>query len=232
MLPKHIGIIMDGNGRWGQKKGLSRSHGHVEGIKSLEIVINTSINLGIDVITFYTFSSQNWKRSKDEVEYLMELPTIFFREKISEFMIKNIRVRVSGNIDELPLKTRKTLIQAMRETKENTGTVINFAFNYGGREEILQATKKIVEDIEKGELSKDMIDEICLETYLYTNTLPNPDLIIRTGGEQRLSNFLLWQSAYTQLYFTDVLFPDFNEEDFFKAINHFKTTVKGRDLYY
>lgn len=232
MLPKHIGLIMDGNGRWGKKKGLSRSHGHFEGIKSLEMVINTGINLGIDVITFYTFSSQNWKRSKEEVEYLMELPTIFFREKISEFMSKNIRVRVSGNIDELPLETRKTLVQAIRETKDNTGVIINFAFNYGGREEIIQATKKIVEDMQKGELSKDKVDERCLETYLYTNSLPSPDLIIRTGGEQRLSNFLLWQSAYTQLYFTDVLFPDFNEEDFLKAINHFKMTVKGRELYY
>ncbi|BFI99278.1 polyprenyl diphosphate synthase [Priestia sp. Y58] len=232
MLPKHIGLIMDGNGRWGKKKGLSRSHGHFEGIKTLEMVINTGINLGIDVITFYTFSSQNWKRSKKEVEYLMELPTIFFREKISEFMSKNIRVRVSGNIDELPLETKKTLVQAMRETKDNTGIIINFAFNYGGREEIIQATKRIVEDIQKGELSKDKVDERCLETYLYTNLLPRPDLIIRTGGEQRLSNFLLWQSAYTQLYFTDVLFPDFNNEDFLKAINHFKMTVKGRELYY
>ncbi|MCU7741407.1 polyprenyl diphosphate synthase [Priestia megaterium] len=232
MLPKHIGLIMDGNGRWGKKKGLSRSHGHFEGIKTLEMVINTGINLGIDVITFYTFSSQNWKRSKKEVEYLMELPTIFFREKISEFMSKNIRVRVSGNIDELPLETKKTLVQAMRETKDNTGIIINFAFNYGGREEIIQATKRIVEDIQKGELSKDKVDERCLETYLYTNLLPRPDLIIRTGGEQRLSNFLLWQSAYTQLYFTDVLFPDFNNENFLKAINHFKMTVKGRVLYY
>ncbi|WP_454870996.1 isoprenyl transferase [Priestia megaterium] len=232
MLPKHIGIIMDGNGRWGKKKGLSRSHGHLKGIKSLEIIINTSVNLGIKIITLYTFSSQNWKRPQDEVKYLMELPTIFFKEKISEFMNKNIKIRISGLIDELPLKTRKALTQAMEKTKNNNGLIVNFAFNYGGREEIIQATKKIIQDVQKGELTKNTIDENSLEMYLYTNTSPDPDLIIRTGGEQRLSNFMLWQSAYTQLYFTNVLFPDFTEEDFLKAINHFNKKIKERETYY
>jgi undecaprenyl diphosphate synthase len=223
MLPKHIGIIMDGNGRWGKNKGLSRSHGHLEGIKSIETIINASIEMGIDILTFYTFSSENWKRPQEEVQYLMELPIIFFNEKMTEFMSKNIRIQISGMINELPLETRKALTQAIEETKKNTGIVLNFAFNYGGRDEIIHAVNRIIKDVQMGKIKKDNIDESYLENYLYTSGLPDPDIIIRTGGEKRLSNFLLWQSAYTRLYFTDILFPDFNKEDFIRAIN---TSIK------
>ncbi|WP_164668855.1 polyprenyl diphosphate synthase [Virgibacillus doumboii] len=216
--PNHVAIIMDGNGRWGKKRRLSRSEGHYAGAKRMEEIIDAGIVYGIKVLTLYAFSSENWSRPSDEVNYLMDLPVRFFSRKLPEFMKRNIQIRISGNISPLPVKTREVLEKAVTRTENNTGIIVNFAFNYGGRSDIVHAARTLIEEVNSGKISKDDINEEKIQQYLYTGDLPSPDMIIRTGGEKRISNFLLWQSAESDLCFLDVYFPDFTGEMFAETI--------------
>lgn len=214
-MPKHVGLIMDGNGRWGKANALTRSQGHYAGVQAMEKVIDGSIAYGIQVLTLYAFSSENWSRSKEEVNYLMRLPIRFFKQKLLAFMRRNIKIVVSGDMESLPSPTKKVLFQAISETKHNSGLIVNFAFNYGGRAEIIKAVQHVIREAREKNVE---ISEDLFESFLYTSGLPDPDLIIRTGGEKRLSNFLLWQCAKAELYFSDVYFPDFTEADLKKAL--------------
>lgn len=217
--PKHVAITMDGNGRWGKKRGLTRSEGHFAGAQAMEKIIEASIELNIKILTLYAFSSENWKRPIDEVKYLMYLPIKFFKQKLPTFMEKNIKIMISGNLSTVPKPTRDAVTKAMEETKNNDGIIVNFAFNYGGRDEILQAMRKVVSGVQAKRIDPNHIDEQLIQQFLYTKELPDPELLIRTGGEKRISNFLLWQSSKTELYFTDVLFPDFNKGLLIEAIH-------------
>lgn len=218
-MPKHVGIIMDGNGRWGKANGLTRSQGHYAGVQAMEKVIDASISFDIEVLTLYAFSSENWLRAQEEVNYLMQLPIRFFKQKLPEFMKRNVKIVVSGNMNGLPKPTKKVLIQAIEKTEKNKGLIVNFAFNYGGRAEIIQAAQQIIRELREKNLE---LNEELIERYLYTSGLPDPDLIIRTGGEQRLSNFLLWQSAMAELYFCDIYFPDFSEAHLGEALYEYQ----------
>lgn len=206
-------------GRWGKSRGLTRSEGHYAGVQAMEKAIDASIALGVEALTLYAFSSENWARAKEEVNYLMRLPIRFFKSKLPEFMRRNVKITISGNMDELPKATRKTLQQSIDRTKNNTGLIVNFAFNYGGRGEIVQAVQHVIRDMQEKNIE---LDEETIEDYLYTGGLPALDLVIRTGGEQRLSNFLLWQAAHAELYFTDIYFPDFDEADMQAAIYEYQ----------
>jgi len=221
IMPKHVAIMMDGNGRWGKEKGLTRSEGHYAGTKAMEKVIDACIDFGIQILTLYAFSSENWKRPKDEVNYLMYLPVKFFNKKLPEFMRRNIRIKISGNLSTVPKATREVMIRAIEETKYNDGLIVNFAFNYGGRDDILQAIRHVVSEIQHNRVNIEHVDEDLFRSYLYTKELPDPELLIRTGGEKRMSNFLLWQSSVSELYFTDVYFPDFNKEYLEEALQEY-----------
>ncbi|AST91887.1 isoprenyl transferase [Sutcliffiella cohnii] len=218
-IPAHIAIMMDGNGRWGKRRGLTRSQGHYAGSKAMERIIDASLELGIKVLTLYAFSTENWKRPKDEVNYLMDLPARYLTEKLPEFMEKDIKVWISGNIEGLPSHTRNAVETAMRKTSNNRALVVNFALNYGGRNELIHAAKSLIQDINISKISTNDISKEMIENYLYTKGLPDPEILIRTGGEKRLSNFLLWQSSSAEMWFTDTLFPDFNKELLLQAIN-------------
>ncbi|HAM81881.1 isoprenyl transferase [Ornithinibacillus bavariensis] len=218
-IPNHVAIIMDGNGRWGKSRGLTRSEGHYAGSQTMEKIIDASAELGIKILTLYAFSTENWKRPKDEVNYLMNLPIKFFNQKLPEFMRRNIKIHISGDVDNLPKGTRDAVVKAMEKTKSNTGLIVNFALNYSSRKEILQAICHVIQDAENKLISLDDMDENAFQKYLYTKNLPDPDIVIRTGGEKRVSNFLLWQSSMSDLYFVDVLFPDFTREMLIKAIH-------------
>ncbi|SDR01956.1 isoprenyl transferase [Virgibacillus salinus] len=218
-VPKHVAIMMDGNGRWGKARGLSRSEGHFAGAKTMEKIIDASIELNIKILTLYAFSSENWSRPKHEVSYLMHLPVKFFNQKLPEFMKRNIKILISGNMADLPELTRKALVKAVEETKNNDGLIVNFAFNYGGRADILQAVRKVIQEVQNEHTAWDNVSEEMIQQYLYTKDLPDPELVIRTGGEKRVSNFLLWQSSMSELYFSDAYFPDFNKELLCEAIN-------------
>jgi len=221
-IPKHVAIIMDGNGRWGKERGLTRSEGHYAGVQAMEKVIDSCLDLSIEILTLYAFSSENWSRPFDEVNYLMHLPIKFFHQKLPEFMKRNIKIMVSGDLNSVPKRTKNAVTKAIEETKFNDGMIVNFAFNYGGRDDILQAIRKVIQEVEAKKIEIDHINEELFQHYLYTQELPDPDLIIRTGGEKRISNFLLWQSSSSELYFSDVYFPDFNEELLKKAIEDVK----------
>ncbi len=220
--PKHVAIMMDGNGRWGKQRGLTRSEGHYAGAQAMEHIIDASIELNIQVLTLYAFSSENWSRPKDEVNYLMQLPVKFFKQKLPEFQKRNVIIRLSGHIENLPKKTKKSLLQAVEQTKHNTGIIVNFAFNYGGRADILQATRQIICEAANKQIDINQVNEELFQRYLYTSELPDPELVIRTGGEKRVSNFLLWQSSMAELYFSDKYFPDFGKLELEAAINEFR----------
>jgi undecaprenyl diphosphate synthase len=217
-IPTHVALIMDGNGRWGKKNGLTRSEGHYAGTQAMENLIDVSAEIGIKVLTLYAFSTENWKRPEDEVNYLMSLPVKFFNKKLPGFIERNIKIQISGDIGGLPKQTRKAVEKAMEKTKNNTGLIVNFALNYSSRSEILQAICRVIMDAKENGLSIDELDEETFEKYLYTRGLPDPDIVIRTGGEKRVSNFLMWQSSEAKLCFVDELFPDFTKELFVKAI--------------
>lgn len=217
-IPKHVAIIMDGNGRWGKKRGLTRSQGHYAGAQAMQRIIDASIELGIDILTLYAFSSENWSRPKDEVNYLMHLPVKFLKQKLPEFMKRNIKIVVSGNIVALPETTKKALQESVEATERNDGLIVNFAFNYGGRDDILQAVQKVIHEVLEKKIDAETIDEAVIQQYLYTTNLPDPELVIRTGGEKRISNFLLWQCSASVFHFCDTYFPDFSEELFKDAI--------------
>ncbi|SOC35591.1 isoprenyl transferase [Ureibacillus acetophenoni] len=223
ILPSHIAIIMDGNGRWAKKRALPRIAGHHEGMKIVRKIARIADDLGgIKVLTLYAFSTENWKRPKSEVEYLMSLPEKFLNSFLPEIMERNIRVTMMGNKDGLPKHTQIVLNDAMEKTKNNSGLILNFAMNYGSRDEIVKAMKAILSNVENGQLTIDDINESTVNQYLMTNTLPEPDLLIRTSGEVRLSNFMLWQLAYTEFWFTDTLWPDFDEQTFLNAIHDYQ----------
>jgi undecaprenyl diphosphate synthase len=217
-LPQHIAIIMDGNGRWAKGKGKLRVFGHRNGVLSVRDVVEGAGELGIKYITLYTFSSENWNRPKLEVSAIMELMISTINKEINNFMKNNIRLNAIGDLKMLPEKCYKELTNAIDRTSENTGIVLTLALSYSSRREIVQAAKKIAAKVQKGELDIADIDEETFENNLYTNGMPNPELLIRTSGEYRISNYLLWQIAYAELYFTPKLWPDFRREDLFEAI--------------
>lgn len=219
-IPNHVAIIMDGNGRWATSRGKKRSAGHLEGSKTLEKLALHSIKKGVKVLSVYAFSTDNFKRSKEEVDYLMDLFIIQFKNKMKKIIKENIKVVFSGR--QHPL--REDVLSAMNEitekTKNNTNGILNICLNYGGQEEIVDAAKKFAEDIVNKKISMDSIDKQSFNKYLYQN-LPPVDLLIRTSGEYRISNFMPYQISYAEFYFTNVLFPDFNEDEFDKAIESF-----------
>lgn len=213
IIPAHVAIIMDGNGRWAKKKLMPRIYGHKEGMNTVKRIAIEASRLNVKVLTLYAFSTENWKRPNDEVNFLMGLPIDFFDVFMPELMQNNIKVTTMGWIDQLPEKTLKVVENAIEKTKDNTGLILNFALNYGSRAEILQATKLIARDVASGKLSGDAISDEVFAAYLFTNALgewQDPDLLIRTSGEIRLSNFLLWQAAYSEMYFTEEFWPDFS----------------------
>ncbi|CDQ40084.1 MULTISPECIES: isoprenyl transferase [Virgibacillus] len=220
--PDHVAIIMDGNGRWAKQRSLPRIAGHKEGVNSVVKVVRAAHQCNIKVLTLYAFSTENWKRPKKEIDFLMKLPKEFLHVHLPELMEKNVRIQTIGDFEALPKHTKDTIQHAMNKTKNNDGLLLNFALNYGSRDEIMHAIKKIMEDVNGAKISIDSLDEQVFSKYLYTRGLSDPDLLIRTSGEQRLSNFLLWQLAYTEFWFTDVLWPDFSEEVFQQAIEEYQ----------
>jgi len=225
-MPEHIAIIMDGNGRWAKRRGLPRIAGHHSGMKTIKKITVAADRLGIKYLTLYAFSTENWKRPKDEVDYLMKLPQQFLTMEIDELMENNVQVRVMGLIDHLPVHTRTAVEEAMQRTANNTGLVLNFALNYGGRLELIEAVKHIAESVSKDELSLEQINDDLFSTYLQSKGIPDPDLLIRTSGEVRLSNFMLWQLAYSEFYFTEVHWPEFSEEHFIAAIQEYQRRAR------
>lgn len=216
-VPRHIAIIMDGNGRWAKKRALPRVAGHHEGMKVVRRITKLANELGVRTLTVYAFSTENWKRPKSEVEYLMKLPQEFLGTFLPELVVENVQVRMIGDKSELPDHTRDAVDKAMDQTKANDGMILNFALNYGSRAEIIDAVNKVVTDSKNGIIGENVTEEL-FSDYLMTSQLPDPDLLIRTSGEIRLSNFMLWQAAYSEFWFTDVLWPDFREEHLLEAI--------------
>lgn len=221
-LPAHIAVIMDGNGRWAKKRGLPRTLGHRQGVKSVKKVVRIAGEIGIRYLTLYTFSTENWKRPKEEISAIMRLLGETTRKELSELLENNVRLMATGDIGKLPSRRRDILVDAIEKTTANTGLVLNLALNYSGRTEIIEAVRGIARDVAAGRFQPEAIDDALFVRYLQTNGLPDPDLLIRTSGEMRISNFLLWQTSYTELYVTDVLWPDFSEDDFLHAILDFQ----------
>ncbi len=217
-LPRHIGIIMDGNGRWAKKRGLPRSAGHSAGAETLKKIVTEANNIGVKYITVYAFSTENWKRPKDEVDYLMNLLMNYLVNAEKTLSGENVVIRAIGSRKELSEEMRGQIAKTEEFTKNNTGTVMNIALNYGGREEITNAAKTICEKVRNGDMSAEDIDDTAINNCLYTAGQPDVDLLIRTSGEQRLSNFMLWQMSYSELWFTDKLWPDFTPKDLRRAI--------------
>ena len=216
----HIAIIMDGNGRWGRKKNKSRNFGHINGIKVIEKLVKDSIKIKVPILTFYTFSTENWRRPKKEINFLFKLIDHYFFKEINNLVKNNIKINIIGNIKTLPKKVRLRLIESMRRTNKCKKILINLAINYGSKNEILEAVRNI-------KRKKVPISIKNFENNLYTKNLPDPDILIRTGNTKRLSNFLLWQLAYTEIYFEKKLWPDFNKNDFCKILKKFKITKRN-----
>ncbi len=221
-IPKHIAIIMDGNGRWAKKRSLPRMAGHHEGMKVVRKITKLANELEVKALTLYAFSTENWKRPKTEVDYLMKLPEQFLSTFLPELIEENVRVQIVGDSSKLPNHTLQAVQKAMKETEQNTGLILNFALNYGSRAEIIHAVQQIAQEYKEDAISLDQINEDYFSDKLMTKGLEDPDLLIRTSGEIRLSNFLLWQLAYTEFWFTDVLWPDFNEQHFLTAIHDYQ----------
>ena len=218
-LPQHVAIIMDGNGRWARNRALPRAEGHMAGIESVRDIVTTTRELEIPYLTLYAFSKENWTRPKEEVEALLALLAVYLQKELPTMMKEDIRFRSIGDISDLPADLQEQLNGVSRETEKNKSMLLNIALSYSGREEILRATRLIAEDLARGSITD--IDERLFGTYLYTAGMPDPDLLIRTSGEIRLSNFLLWQLAYTEIYVTDVLWPDFRREAYLRALSDF-----------
>jgi len=217
-LPRHIAIIMDGNGRWANVRGLPRIAGHREGVRTVRKITQICGDLGIQVLTLYTFSSENWKRPVAEVGALMKLLVNSLRKEVSDLMKNNVRFTVIGDMNKFDQQIQNELINAIQNTKNNSGLNLNLALNYGSRQEILYATRKLVEKVRLGEIEIKDISEDLFSQMLHTKDLSDPDLLIRTGGEFRVSNFLLWQIAYTEIHITDLYWPEFEKQDLMKAI--------------
>ncbi|MBD3723446.1 MAG: isoprenyl transferase [Flavobacteriaceae bacterium] len=217
-LPQHLAIIMDGNGRWAKQKGLLRTIGHESGTKSVKATVETCAKLGIKNLTLYAFSTENWNRPKLEVDTLMKLLISSLKKELKTLNKNNIRLNAIGNLTNLPVKVQAELQEVIQKTSENTRMTLTLALSYGAREELVQAVKKISDKVKNNIISPDTIDETIINQHLYTHDLPDVDLVIRTSGEHRISNFLLWQIAYAEFYFTEVLWPDFNEANLYEAI--------------
>ncbi|MCF8224560.1 MAG: isoprenyl transferase [Bacteroidales bacterium] len=221
-LPRHIAIIMDGNGRWAQSRGNMRVFGHQNGVESVKQVVEASGELGIEYLTLYAFSTENWNRPRAEVDALMGLMVKTIEAQTESLHENNVRLTAIGELDDLPPAVKKQLQNAMDYTSGNTGLNLVLALSYSGRWEITSALKTIIEEIQKGNVDPGTIDTCLIETYLNTSNIPDPELLIRTSGERRISNFMLWQLAYTELYFSQVLWPDFRKKDFYEAIIDFQ----------
>lgn len=221
-IPHHIAIIMDGNGRWAKRQGKPRLFGHKNGVTSVQQVVECAGDLGVEVLTLYAFSTENWKRPADEVGGLMGLLKIYLQKELSKMVKNSIRLTCIGDIEKLPKDVRDVLKNTMHQTANNTKLTLNLALSYGGRAEMIQAIKKIAEEVRDQGMDISDIDEELIDSHLYTAALPDPDLLIRTGGEARLSNFLLWQASYAEIYFTDTMWPDFRRDAFCAAIEEFQ----------
>lgn len=221
-IPRHVAIIMDGNGRWARLRGLLRTVGHENGVKAVKKIVRAAGEINLSYLTLYTFSTENWSRPKSEVSAIMKLLYETTRRELNELLDNNVRLITTGNIEALPKNRRDILKDAITRTSKNTGLILNLALNYSSRLEIIQAVKSIINDIESNKLVRDDVDEKLFSSYLQTNGIPDPDLLIRTSGERRLSNFFLWQMSYTEIYVTNVLWPDFDEKDFYQAIIDFQ----------
>ncbi len=222
-VPRHIAIILDGNGRWAKSHGMPRTYGHTMGAKNVEPVCKAAWNMGVKYLTMYAFSTENWNRPKDEVAALMKLLESYMKNCVSLAKKNNMRVRVIGDISVLSESIQKKIIHLEEVSKDFTGLNLNIAINYGSRDEIVRAVKGLITDLESGKLKFDDINENIIDSRLDTADIPDPDLLIRTGGEQRLSNYLLWQLAYSEFYFTDVYWPEFDEAELKKAIDEFSS---------
>ncbi|THF81233.1 isoprenyl transferase [Cohnella fermenti] len=225
-VPQHVAIIMDGNGRWAKARGLPRIAGHHSGMKAIKRVTREADRLGIRYLTLYAFSTENWKRPKAEVDFLMKLPQEFLALELDELMENNVQVRMMGVENLLPDYTLAAIEEAARKTANNTGLVLNFALNYGSRMEMVEAARKLARQAAKGELDPEAIDERMFGANLLSGDIPDPDLLIRTSGELRLSNFMLWQIAYSEFWFTDVYWPEFNEQHLNEAINEYQRRAR------
>ena len=217
-LPKHLAIIMDGNGRWAKQQGLLRALGHESGTKSVKVVIEASAKLGIEFLTLYAFSTENWNRPKLEVETLMKVLINSLKKELPTLQKNNIKLNAIGNLEKLPKSAQKELLDVIEKTKDNTHMTLTLALSYGSREELVSAVRNICNKVKNNIISIDSIDDSIINEHLYTQNLPDVDLLIRTSGEHRISNFLLWQIAYAELYFTDILWPDFKEQNLYEAI--------------
>lgn len=220
-IPQHIAIILDGNGRWAKKKGMPRNYGHAEGSKNVERICEDAYKMGVKYLTVYAFSTENWKRPKDEVDALMNLLRNYMKTCLKTAEKNRMRVRVLGDKTALDDDIRTRIAELEEATKNNDGLNFQIALNYGSRDEMVRAMRKLCADCKEGKVKPEQIDEGMFETYLDTHDIPDPDLMIRTSGEQRLSNYLLWQLAYAEFYFTDVLWPDFTKEELAKAIEYY-----------
>ncbi len=215
----HVAFIMDGNGRWGKKRNKGRNFGHLNGVKTVKKIVKSSIKLRIPVLTFYVFSTENWKRPQSEINFLFKLIINYFKKELNNVVSNGIKINIIGQINKLPLKIRSKLKEVVKLTKKNKKIIVNLAINYGSKIEIVNALKK--------SKNKNKISVNSLHKNLYTNNLPDPDVLIRTGGHKRLSNFMLWQLAYAEIYFLEKLWPDFNEQDLKKVINNFKKVKRN-----
>ena len=218
---KHIAIILDGNGRWAKAKGLPRTAGHKVGVEKVREIALYANKLGIKCLTLYAFSTENWKRPLEEVNYIFSLPKIFFKSYLKELMENNVKIEMIGNIERIPDEAKQVFLDAIEETKNNTGLILNFAVNYGGRDEIVQAANKFAQDYKDGKA--ELLNEDTFKNYLMTSHLPEVDFLIRTSNEQRLSNYLLYQLAYSEFIFTDTLWPDFTPEKLDECIEIFRS---------
>ncbi|WP_339162163.1 isoprenyl transferase [Siminovitchia sp. FSL W7-1587] len=221
-IPEHISIIMDGNGRWAHKRGMPRVAGHKEGVSAVVKIVKAAVKCKVKVLTLYTFSTENWKRPKPEIDFILRLPKEFLHIYLPDLIANNVRIEVIGDRANLPAHTWEALQYAIERTRHNDGLQLNIALNYGSRSEMLSAMKEMFADVNDAKLSLADVDEKRFSEYLYTAGMTDPDLLIRTGGEKRLSNFLLWQLAYTEFWFTDVLWPDFSEKEFLRALEEYR----------
>ena len=229
-LPRHVAIIMDGNGRWAERRGLDRIEGHRAGIESVRAVVRAAHELGVGQLTLYAFSTENWNRPKGEVDALMALLEHYLDAELDELDRNGIRLRAMGRLERLPASVRAKLDEAVCRTRENGEMVVLFALSYGGRTEIADAARRIAREAEQGKLDPEQIDEKVFAAYLYAPDMPEPDLLIRTGGESRVSNFLLWQIAYSEIHVTDVMWPDFRKGDLVEAVLAYQTRERRYGL--
>ncbi len=222
LLPKHVAVIMDGNGRWAKRQGLPRIMGHKRGVDALKDLLRCCKDWGVEALTAYAFSTENWKRPQEEVEFLMNLFQGVLRQELREMVEENVKIKFVGNLPALPRALQEEISRSMEETKNNKAIKFTVATNYGGRQEIVQACKNIAAQVQEGKLHLEDINEETFERHLYTTGIGDPDLLIRTSGEMRISNFLLWQIAYAEIYVTQALWPDFDRTEFHRALSSFQ----------